>query len=298
MANVYAAVGIAKCPKTGQMYGVRMEERRKNKWVATWAFPIKAEIAQREGYAETEFPAQITYDEEYPGCPYCKKREDLAAISIKPKREIAIRVGASSSYDDLGSVLSSMEIPWKPFQDFNDCDVLFLNCLGSAPDADKLRRFVEKGGCVFGSCTQIGLLSQAFPEAVQYTDIGYKTGTETVTIEDSDLRKFIGKDHIKINFHVAGKGNPNGGNFTTILKGCGDLFDYGTNICIKAKCGKGSIFFTMFHNSDNQNEQEKALLKLLVLKEIGESRNLSLSETGENLGVDMDRIKAQFRTNY
>jgi hypothetical protein len=298
MLNIFAAVGIAKCPTSGKIYGVRIEERENNKWIATWAFPIKPEVAQREGYQENEFPAGITYDSHYPGCPYCDKQEDLVAISAKPKREIVIMVGGSSDYDNLGSVLTSMDIPWKPLGDLKDCDVLFLNCLGSAPDETALRKFVNDGGCVFGSCTQIDLLGRAFPEVIKYTEIGYKTGTETVTIEDTDLRNFIGKSKIDINFHVAGKGNPQGGNFTTILKGCGKLFANGTNICIRAAYGKGSIFFTMFHNSDNQNEQEKALLKLLVLKEIGNSRNLSLSEAGADLGVDMARIKAQFKSNF
>jgi hypothetical protein len=298
MSEIFAAVGIAKCPASGKIYGVRIEEQESDKWIATWAFPIKPEVAHREGYKESEFPAGIIYDSNYPGCPYCDKHEDLVAISAKPQRKITIKVGNKSNYDDLVSVLSSMGIKWETFNDLNDCDVLFLNCLGSAPDPSDLRNYVNEGGCVFGSCTQIHLLSQAFPEIIQYTDIGYKSGIETVTIEDPDLRNFINKDKIDINFHIAGKGNPIGTNFRTILKSCGKVFSAGTNICIKASSGKGTIFFTMFHNSDNQNEEEKALLKLLVLKEIGDSRNLSLDEIGANLGVDMARIRASFKSNF
>lgn len=298
MSLLFAAVGVAKCPATGNIYGVRIEEHENNNWIATWAFPIKPDMAQREGYVENEFPANITYDSNYPGCPYCGKHEDLAMITKgKAKKEIVIMVGGNSNYDDLGSVLSSMGIKWKPIGDLKDCDVLFLNCLGSAPDAPSLKKFVEDGGCVFASCTQISLLNQAFPQSIGFTEIGYETGTETVSVEDPDLCSFVG-EQIDINFHVAGKGNPNSGNFKTILKGQGKLFAAGTNICVRATAGKGSLFFTMFHNSDNQNEQEKALLQLLVLKEVGNSRNLSLAETGVNFGIDMDRIKAQFKSNW
>ncbi|GHU55075.1 hypothetical protein AGMMS49975_16500 [Clostridia bacterium] len=299
MSIKYAAIGVAKCPTTDKIYGVRLEERDNNKLFATWAFPIKPEVAQREGYSESEFPPSIHYDNNYPGCPYCNKREDLHEISKHlAKKEIVIMVGGSSNYDDLGSVLTSINIAWKPLGDLKDCDVLFLNCLGSSPNYTDLRKFVEGGGCVFGSCTQSSLLELAFPESIGFEDIGFKTGIETVTIEDSDLRDFIGKQRIDVNFHVAGGGNPNNGNFKTILKSCGKVFDNGTNICVRATCGKGTIFFTMFHNSDNMNEQETALLQLLVLKEIGGSRNRSLDEIGSDFGIDMDKIKARFKSNW
>jgi hypothetical protein len=298
MSQIFAAVGIVKCPTSGQIYGVRMEERDNGILTATWAFPIKPEVAQHEGYEETEFPADIAYDPHYPGCPYCEKREDLAEISVKPKKEPVIMVGGKSSYDDLGSVLTSMGINWQPMGDLHECDILFLNCLGDKPSIEALRQFVNDGGCVFGSCTQRNLLESAFPGAIKFKDIGFESGTETATIEDADLRSFIGKSSIDINFHLAGSGNPNGGSFTPILKSTGKVFAKGTNICVKANYGKGMIFFTMFHNADNQNDHEKALLKLLVLKGIGNSQNQSLSQAGAALGIDMDRIKAQFRSNF
>ena len=292
------AVGIAQCPKTKKIYGVRVEEKPDKKWYATWAFSIKPEVAKREGYSTNQFPPDIKYEKEYPGCPYCKKHEDLAEIT-KPieKREPCIMVGTNSCYDDLGKVLSSMNIKWKNMGNLKDCDILFLNCSGSAPSQSELKTFVENGGCVFASCTQSSLLETTFPNSIGFTRIGYKTGIETVTIEDADLKSIVG-NKLNIHFHTAGSGNPSRGNFKTIMSGCGKLFDNGTNICVRATYGKGAIFFTMFHNSDNINEQEQALLQLLVLKELGSSRNKNLSEAGKEFGVDLDAIKSKFKFNF
>ncbi|MCL2086119.1 MAG: VWA domain-containing protein [Oscillospiraceae bacterium] len=80
--KINVAVGIAKCPNTKKIYGVRVEERR-SKWYATWAFPIKPETARREGYVENDFPSDLKYDSKFPGCPYCGKREDLAGSTKK-----------------------------------------------------------------------------------------------------------------------------------------------------------------------------------------------------------------------
>ena len=291
-------VGIAKCPDTKKVYGVRMEERR-GKIVATWAFPIRPETARKEGYKEDAFPVGITYDPKYPVCPCCGKKEDLAKISasLAPKKATRIMVGTSSSYDDLGKVLSSMKITWSPLGDLKNCDILFLNCCGSAPSEADLRKFVNDGGCVFGSCTQNSILESAFPESIQFTDIGFETGTETVTIEDLELKSITG-NKMDIHFHVAGAGNPCGGNFKPILKGTGKLFENGTNICVRATYGKGAIFFTMFHNSDNINEQEQALLQLLVLKEVGGSQNRSLADTSAELGIDLNEFRRKFRANF
>jgi hypothetical protein len=291
-------IGIVKCPNTSKLYGVRIEIKDNKDWIATWAFPIKPEVAKREGYVANQFPPGLQYDQDYPGCPYCKKKEDLVKITApEVKKEPCIMVGTNSNYDDLGRVLSSMNIKWKPLGNLKDCDVLFLNCCGSAPDESELRNFVKNGGCVFASCTQSRILESTFPDSLEFTDIGFESGTETVTIEDAELRSIVGNS-MKIHFHTAGSGNPSGGNFKTIMRGCGKLFEYGTNICVRATHGKGAIFFTMFHNSDNINEQEKALLQLLVLKELGNSQNRNLAEAGAEFGVDIEKIKAKFRSNW
>ena len=61
--NVF--IGIARCPKTDKVYGVRLEEKTSNRWTATWAFSIKEETAQREGYTQNQFPTDLNYEADY-----------------------------------------------------------------------------------------------------------------------------------------------------------------------------------------------------------------------------------------
>ncbi|MCL2054423.1 MAG: VWA domain-containing protein [Oscillospiraceae bacterium] len=93
-------IGIAKCLKNDNIYGVRVEEIQKDKWEATWAFPIKPEVAKREGYTEQVFPKNLTYGKEYPGCPYCKKFEKLnttASGSGSQKADVYLAIDLSGS---------------------------------------------------------------------------------------------------------------------------------------------------------------------------------------------------------
>ena len=96
--KIHAAVGIAKCPVTGKIYGVRVEEKMVKKWWATWAFPIKPEVAKREGYTEQPFPSDLRFEKEYPGCPYCKKFEDLkVGVSVNQTADVYLAVDLSGS---------------------------------------------------------------------------------------------------------------------------------------------------------------------------------------------------------
>ena len=47
-----ATVICAKCGKTKQLYGIRTEKTGGH-WYFTWSFPLKADAAKREGYADT-----------------------------------------------------------------------------------------------------------------------------------------------------------------------------------------------------------------------------------------------------
>ena len=64
-----ASVILAKCAED-KMYGIRID-KRENDWVRTWAFKVKEEMAQKEGFDKTNFSGSFYTDEEYPGCPYC-----------------------------------------------------------------------------------------------------------------------------------------------------------------------------------------------------------------------------------
>ena len=94
-----AAVGIARCTAMSKIYGVRVEERNKGKWWATWAFPIKSEVAKREGYEEQPFPSDLQFEKKYPGCPYCEKFEELkmGSTSASQKADVYLAVDLSGS---------------------------------------------------------------------------------------------------------------------------------------------------------------------------------------------------------
>lgn len=63
-------IGLCKCPKTHQLFGVRFE-RKNGTWFYNWAFKIREESASKEHYDENVIKGEIDIEEEYPGCPYC-----------------------------------------------------------------------------------------------------------------------------------------------------------------------------------------------------------------------------------
>lgn len=67
---------------------------------------------------------------------------------------------------------------------------------------------------------------------------------------------------------------------------------------VSLKYGKGTIFFTCFHNHVQTSEKEKALLQLLVLKQLGSNSDQSIEETGAELGIDVEKIKSKFSSNW
>ena len=66
-----AVVVLAKCGNSHKTYVLRVEKTGRDKWLVTWAFPIKDAAAQREGYDKTTVKGNIEFDCNYPGCPYC-----------------------------------------------------------------------------------------------------------------------------------------------------------------------------------------------------------------------------------
>ena len=66
-----AAVVLAKCPKSRQIYGMRTQKMSDGDWWRTWAFPIDERRASQEGYDATQVFSGMGCTEEYPGCPYC-----------------------------------------------------------------------------------------------------------------------------------------------------------------------------------------------------------------------------------
>ena len=57
-----ASVILAKCAKD-KIYGIRIE-KRENDWIRTWAFPLKEDMAEKEGFDKTSFTGNFYTDEE------------------------------------------------------------------------------------------------------------------------------------------------------------------------------------------------------------------------------------------
>lgn len=72
-----AVIVLAKCGDSKKTYGMRVEKTGKNQWLVTWAFPIKESAAQHEGYDKTKVKGRIVFSNEYPGCPYCGRKEQV-----------------------------------------------------------------------------------------------------------------------------------------------------------------------------------------------------------------------------
>ena len=67
-----ATVVVARCRKTKEPFGIRIEKKDDGAWHCTWAFKTTDKLLSRESYEENvEVSGQILLDPEYPGCPYC-----------------------------------------------------------------------------------------------------------------------------------------------------------------------------------------------------------------------------------
>ena len=62
-----AVVLIAKCGESHKSYGIRMEKTGADRWLTTWAFPIKDSSAKREGYDKIQVKGDISFSDDYPG---------------------------------------------------------------------------------------------------------------------------------------------------------------------------------------------------------------------------------------
>ncbi len=56
---------------------------------------------------------------------------------------------------------------------------------------------------------------------------------------------------------------------------------------ISVRYGKGVIFYTCFHNHVQTSEEEKVILKMMVLRQISEVRDKTLDDVGNEYGIDL-----------
>lgn len=71
-----AFVTMGACSKCKQPFGITVDraDTRHSEYVFVWSFKINAEQAHREGYDSKNVQGAISFDDDYPGCPYCGEK--------------------------------------------------------------------------------------------------------------------------------------------------------------------------------------------------------------------------------
>jgi hypothetical protein len=62
----------ARCGGHNRLSGVRMEEQWPGHWAATWAFPLREDVAKREGYEARTIEGAFGFSPGYPGSSSCE----------------------------------------------------------------------------------------------------------------------------------------------------------------------------------------------------------------------------------
>jgi len=74
---------MAKCQSKKLPFGMRFEEESRNVWAVTWAFPLKGQSGQREGYDSNTIDGSIQFHDDWPGCPHCENESAFLCICEK-----------------------------------------------------------------------------------------------------------------------------------------------------------------------------------------------------------------------
>ena len=236
-------------------------------------------------------------------CPVCGKPSDIPATaaknivcSVEPPKKKDFRIAVSSPcYDDIGKILDSLKIRYDAFNRVKyNCDILFLNCgTGDSVNSRDLERFVSNGGCLYASdLTLNAFLTNTFKGHFELHS-GGEACRVWANVEDPELRSIVG-NQIEIEFDLGGWAVLKRSSGTTLLSAAGGNKYHNLPLMVRVPYGKGVIFYTSFHNYAQASEKETALLQLLVLKQIGSNSNMSIEEVGNNMGVNIQSIKAKF----
>lgn len=228
------------------------------------------------------------------------KRDDGASVQKytfqdlhREHREQSMRIVVTQPhYDDIAKILDSMKIEYTPYDGTFECDFLFLNC-GTADHvpAEEVRRFVERGGCLYASDWTSSIVDRAFPNVFDFAGNSGETGTVTARVCDGELRDVIG-DTIDILFDLGGWSVLN-----SVRKGNVILESTHTRkpLMVMMAYEKGTIFYTCFHNHSQISRTEEILMQLLVLKQISAATGVSLERAGERAGVSLVKYRKEMQ---
>jgi hypothetical protein len=199
--------------------------------------------------------------------------------ALRPK--LKIRVTTVGTWDNIGEVIRGMGVEYELFGGEFDCSLLFANCgTPDSIDPARAREFVEGGGCLYASDLQASLVLGAFPELCSNGG-SISSGGVRARVEDPELVDIIGSD-VDISFDTSGRVVESDVGFTILRHP-----STGQSIMIEIPAGDGAIFFTSFHNHTQASREEKELLQMLVLKQIGRTTKSSVMAAGRALGLGL-----------
>ncbi|MHA7666793.1 hypothetical protein [Mycolicibacterium sp. HS_4_1] len=193
----------------------------------------------------------------------------------------------SPGFDNIGEILTSMNVEHEPFAGLFDCSLLFINC-GTSDHIDPtdLVGFVQSGGCVYASDHADRYISAAFPDLFDFAGHGGTTGQVRADVIDPELRDVLGS-HVTVEFDMGSWAQLRSCRGEVLLRAAGGSNAAGMPIMAYAEHGKGSIFYTCFHNKSQTNDDEKRLLQLLVVKQFSTVSSRSLQEAGLAMGFKL-----------
>jgi hypothetical protein len=196
----------------------------------------------------------------------------------------------SAHYDDIGKVLESMSATFEPFREDYDCDLLFVNCgTNDRVAPETLRDFVHSGGCLYASDRTSGLITQAFPGTFRFRGSG-GVGKVAANIVDEELRQIAG-DTTVIHFDMPAWSVLEECQGETLVEAARGTPYAGRPLMVEVELGEGAVFYTSFHNRAQVSEQEKILLQLLVLKQIGASSKTTVAQASQSLGITLSALR-------
>jgi hypothetical protein len=199
----------------------------------------------------------------------------------------------SAGYDNIATVLDSLKLAYKKYSNNFDCNILFLNCgTKDSINTNELNNFVENGGVLYASDLTSSIVTSAFPNIFNFAGNSGTTGTLKASVVDEELKSIIG-DETDIYFDMSSwsiLNSINKGN--VILKSKSD----GKPLMVMVPFGEGKIYYTCFHNHKQTSEKESIILRLFVIKQISDLKNISIQQVTEDLKINLSEYKKLFNT--
>ena len=207
-------------------------------------------------------------------------------------KDIKILV-TSPCYDDIGQVLRMLNLSYGNYDPTNgfECDIFFLNCgTHDAIDTARLRDFVAKGGMLYASDLTSSLISEAFPGIFNFAENKGEVGHVNAAVYDEELTGIIGNS-VTIYFDLGAWSVLNSINRGKVILASSSNRK---PIMVQISFERGVIFYTCFHNHAQANDKEMALLKLLIMKQLGEFKQTSIENVCKEIQTSVSDYRQVF----